>query len=119
MEQPQSSRSRSSRRALALALGVPAALALVWSLLMRPELPTLITPLLGPWAGLALGHEECTMANAAPEISAAVVVFGFAVAAAWAFLRGTVARVLVPALAAIWAVAWSTLALFSVVNTCS
>jgi hypothetical protein len=85
---------------------------------MRPELPTLITPVLGPWAGIVFGHQECTMANAAPEHSMVVIAFAFVVAAAWVFLRGTVARILVPALAAIWAVGWSALALFSVINTC-
>jgi hypothetical protein len=118
MEQSPSARSRPSRRALVLAFAIPAGIALVWSLLLRPEIPTLITPLLGPWAGIAFGHQECTMANAALEISVTVIASGFVVAAAWLFLRGSVARILVPALAAIWAVAWSTLALFSVVNTC-
>ncbi|MFN0009151.1 MAG: hypothetical protein ACKVXR_14705 [Planctomycetota bacterium] len=118
MKPPVAFRLRPSRRALVLAFGVPAAIALVWSLLMRPELPTLITPLLGPWAGLAFGHHDCTMANLAPKNSAAVIALGFLVAAACVFLRGSVARILVPALATIWAVAWSTMALISVINTC-
>jgi len=114
----ESAPPRISRRALVLAFAIPAAIALGWSLLLRPELPTLITPVLGPWAGVAFGHHECTMANAAPEVSTAVVALGIVVAAAWVFLRGSVARILVPALAAMWALGWCTLALFSVVNTC-
>jgi len=118
VESAEPVRTRASGRGLVLAFAVPAAIALVWSLLLRPKLPTLITPVLGPWAGLAFGHQECTMANASPKLSTAVIAFGFVAAAAWAFLRGPVARVLVPALAAMWALGWSTLALFSVINTC-
>src|ERR1700741_4778913 len=117
MNEPGVARRRAPSRVLVLVSAVPAAITLGWSLLMQPEFPTLLAPLLGPWAGLPLGQRECTMANGAPEVTAAVIAFIVAVAATWWFLRGPFARILVPVMAAVWALASRPLAPFSVVNT--
>lgn len=52
-----------------VALAVPAALAVAGCLLVRPEPASLIAPLLGPWAGLAYGHSDCTLGNQVPAWS--------------------------------------------------
>ena len=112
---PRGSRSRG----VALALGIPHAIAATMALLMRTTPVSLVAPLLGPWTGIPYGHRECTMASAMPTASACCVA-GIALAGGLHFaLRRTRFRPLSLALLARAASAWSVLALFSVVNTLS
>lgn len=87
--------------------------------LMRRELPSLFAPLLGPWAGLAYGHHDCTMGTVMPAVSWGAALLG-AVAIPTALrarsprLRraGRIATLL-------WAVLWFGLAVLSAVNSTS
>lgn len=101
---------------------VPLALTAVgWTLcfLVQPRIGSLAAPLLGPWAGLAIGHSECTMASALPGWSIAAVALGVLTLAAWKFLRHKARGALLAILTSFWALLWVGLALLSVVNTLS
>ena len=109
---------RLSRRGLILGVGIPALLSLGWSFLLRPEVPALIAPLLGPWAGHLFGHDECTMANALPQWSWAAVGLGVAAIATARVVRTRSGRWIAIALLSGWSLVWSGLALLSVLNSC-
>jgi len=104
--------------ARALGLGLPFGLALGASLLIRPEADSLIAPWLGPWAGLAYDHLDCTMGTQLPALSFALAGLGALALPATVLARGRLA-VAATALASAWAVAWELLALMSVANTTS
>jgi hypothetical protein len=59
-----------ARRMPLLCAALPLALASALAVLLRPELRSLITPLLGPFAGELYGHGDCTLANLASSWSA-------------------------------------------------
>jgi hypothetical protein len=103
----------------ALLVAVPLVLATVWSLLLRPELVSLLAPLFGPWAGHLYGHQECTLASATPEVTIAAVALGALALASLALARGRVPRLLAWALAGAWTILWTGMAVLSVLNTLS
>jgi hypothetical protein len=109
-------------RAPLVGASAPAALALAGCLLMRTEAASLLAPLLGPWAGAAYGHGECTLGNQAPLWSwMGVAALALAAAGAW-LTRGTSSRSLRRAATVLLALAasnWFALAWLSVVNTMS
>jgi len=94
------------------ALGIPTALT-AWGI--SREAGGLCAPLLGPWAGTALGHLDCTMGSQLPILSAAVALAGLAVAVGLAIGRTGLRKPLFVALGA-WMFAWCALALMSVLN---
>ena len=53
------------KRAIALAVGVPMALALPLCAAPRFEPGSALARLFGPWAGLLYGHSDCTMGSVA------------------------------------------------------
>lgn len=93
-------------------------MGLACSFLLRPDVPTLITPLLGPWAGYLYGHEECTMASAMPQWSWAAAALGVVGIATAKLVRTRFGRWIAVALLSAWSLVWSGLALLSVLNTC-
>ena len=103
-------------RRLLIALLAPLALALVLCLVVQPEPGALVAPLLGPWAGLAWGHSECTMAKALPGPSYATVVALSVVL--WLYLRAHASRgrAVLAALLFIAVLSWSALAVLSALN---
>jgi len=90
-----------------------------WCLAMRPEPASLLAPPLGPWAGIAYGHHDCTMAAMLPGWTRAVVALGVVALAACIFGRRTRMRGVLPFLVTLWTAAWVALAWLSVVNTLS
>src|SRR5688572_17069153 len=84
--------------AVALALALPLLIVLVWGLVMRTEIATLAVPLLGPWAGIAYGHSDCTMAHALPGWSLAVAALGVCLGVMLPLLRRRLPRWTVAAL---------------------
>ena len=108
----------SSNRAVAIAAAAPLVFVAAWCTLLRAELVSPLAPLLGPWAGYLYGHADCTMAHAAPELTAtAVAMLVGAVAAVVALPER--ARWLRPIAAGAASLVWSAAALMSVVNTTS
>lgn len=103
----------------AASLGIPAAFAAAWCLLLRPEAKSVVAPLLGPWAGHLYGHQECTLAAGAPTATVLAVALGVVAFAALAFLRRSAAGLVALLPAALWSLGWSAMALLSVANTCS
>lgn len=79
----------------------------------------LVIPILGPWAGVALGHWDCTMANQLPTISWAIAAAGFAAGAWVAAATRSVQRSVGLILLAAWSIAWCALALLSLINASS
>ncbi len=72
--------------------------------------------LLGPWAGLPLGHRDCTMATQMPAatlgvVLAAPIVFGTIVA-----LRGRARSVVGALLLGTWLLVWTALGAMSLIN---
>ncbi len=100
-----------------LALALPYGATATLSLIGRPEVGSFLAPLLGPWAGLAFGHADCTLATILPLPSLALAVLG-GVALSGAF-RSRRRRTFVPfaILTVTWALAWCLAALVSVVNS--
>jgi hypothetical protein len=107
------------RRNVLLAVGLPAAVGTTSSLLLRPEWATLAAPVLGPWAGVPLGHDECTMARALPGWSLGSIGLGLLALGSTLLLRSPRWRPVAITLLGAWSSAWSGLALLSVLNTCS
>lgn len=101
---------------LALILA-PLALALLGAFALARESRALLAPLLGPWAGVPLGHGECTMGAMLPAVSCTAVALGLAALASLAIARGPNLRPLRGSLALLWSWSWSALALLSVLNT--
>ena len=100
-----------------VALAALVLLTLAWSFLMQPKPGALAAPLLGPWAGLPLGHEECTMATQMPVISVALLVAVVVVGASRMRVTNAAARGALSLLLVLCVLGWCLLALFSVVNT--
>jgi len=103
----------------ALALGIPLLLGWIGLGLLRPELASAVGPLLGPWAGVAYGHGECSMASVKPLASAVVTAFGLVAGAGLFLARRRGPQTLALLVAAVWGLAWVGMAGYSVANTLS
>ena len=104
------------KRRLALALGIPAALAAFWCLLMQPEAQSVVAPLFGPWAGHLYGHDDCTLASAAPSLAWGGIAFvGLALFVVWRAPHRAVEWIC----AVLGSLVWSAMAALSVANTTS
>lgn len=89
---------------------------MVGCVLMAPQWRSIAAPLLGPWAGIVLGHADCTMASVAPGWTALSCVL--VAASVGALLLGpSRRRWWTAALVGCAALAWSLAALASVANT--
>ena len=111
-----------ARRMPLLCAALPLALASALAVLPRPELRSLITPLLGPFAGELYGHGECTLAVVASGWSAlGGVALALAIFASWRWHASprTSLRSASHALLALATGHWALLALLSVANTLS
>lgn len=108
--------ARRPRRLWHALVFAPLALALLGAFALAREPRALLAPLLGPWAGVPLGHGECTMAALLPAASYTALALGLAALAALAFARGARLRLLRGGLALLWSWTWSALALMSVLN---
>ncbi len=95
----------------------PLASVTMFALVAKREWAGLLVPVLGPWAGRAFGHAECTMGRAMPEASLGLCVLGAAALLGLLLARGEAARRCLAGLAVLWSLAWSALALLSVANT--
>ncbi|MEZ5964734.1 MAG: hypothetical protein R3F56_12880 [Planctomycetota bacterium] len=73
------------------------------------------TGLLGPWAGLAVGHRDCTMATQMPAVSFAWLAAGALLLMALASARATLRAATLVAIA-VWSLGWAALGLLSMVN---
>jgi hypothetical protein len=90
--------------------------ALLFTLLVRLEVASVLALLLGPWAGHAYGHAGCTMAAAWPAASR--IALGLLPLVALIAWIGRGRRLpAVPLL--LWFVAWIALAWLSAVNSTS
>jgi hypothetical protein len=105
---------RSSTR---IALVAPVLLTLAWCFLMQPKPGALAAPLLGPWAGLPLGHVDCSMATQMPVISIAVLVAVVVVGTSRLRVTSGAARGALSLLLVLCLLSWCALALLSVLNT--
>ncbi len=110
------------RRVPLLCVALPLALASALAVLLRPELRSLTTPLLGPFAGELYGHGDCTLANLVPSWSAvgcaALALAILASSRLHASPRAGLRRAS-HALLALATSHWALLALLSLANTLS
>jgi len=102
-----------------IALVAPVLLAMVACFLMQPQPAALAAPLLGPWAGLAFGHMDCTLAAQFPIGSFALL--GSGVLAFFGRLRASndTVRTVLDVLLLLWLTIWCAFAVLSVLNTTS
>jgi hypothetical protein len=90
------------------------------SFAMQPEPGAVAAPLLGPWAGIAFGHSDCTLGNQIPGASLGLAALGVLLAVCLGRSKGHHgARVVVLSLGLVWVAAWEFSALLSVLNTTS
>ena len=75
----------------------------------------LATGFLGPWAGTAVGHRDCTMATQYPMASIGLVFAGFAVMLGLAVGRPWLRGILL-VLLGVWALGWCGAGLLSMLN---
>jgi len=85
------------------------------ALAARTEPGALLAPFLGPWAGHAFGHSDCTLATSMPLASVLAAAFG--AGSVVAALRSRGQGFLAPIALTLWALVWEGLALLSIVNT--
>ena len=79
----------------------------------------LLGPVVGPWAGLLVGHHDCTMGTLYPAQSiglglAALPIFGLAV---WGRRNGV--QWGMAGVGLVWALAWCAAAMLSFINAAS
>jgi hypothetical protein len=104
------------RRVTRIAIVAPVLLVSIWCFLMQPKPGALAAPLLGPWAGLPLGHAECSIATQMPVISIALLVAGVVVGASRLRVANGFARGALSLLLVLWVLSWCLSALLSVAN---
>ncbi|MEM7205019.1 MAG: hypothetical protein AAF628_32495 [Planctomycetota bacterium] len=76
----------------------------------------LLGPIFGPWAGLLVGHYECTMGTVRPAASITLaVIAGPILGTAWLARPPLVRNVMLGA-TALWAAAWCSFAVLSFIN---
>lgn len=73
------------------------------------------TGVLGPWAGLAVGHQDCTMATQMPSISIGPVLVGAALLVGLSVAPFALRVTLLVAFA-FWSLAWTALGILSMLN---
>jgi hypothetical protein len=111
--------TRSSSKRWVLAVAVLLLLSAGLSFAMQPEPGSAVAPLLGPWAGIALGHSDCTLGNQIPGASLGLAAVGVLLAVGLGRSKRHGARVVVLSLGLVWVAAWELSALLSVLNTTS
>ena len=102
---------------LGLAFCLPIVTGCLVVLALRQK--AVLAPVLGPWAGVAIGHHDCTIARQFPLTSTLLVVLGGALLVASWRARTTRGFPFLVGLAAVWGVAWEVAALFSLANASS
>ena len=109
---------RMRRLHLALTVGavLPFAALLLICVVARPRIGAFVAPFLGPWAGVAYGHYDCTMGHAAPLPSFGLAVFGAASGVGLVLARGANGRTLALSALVVWALGWELAAFLSFVN---
>jgi len=113
---PTEKLSTFERLALGLALAVEVA-TLAFCLVTRPSPASLLAPVLGPWAGHAYGHEDCTLASVLP-LAAWGALSGLVLAgAALIATRGSRLRPFAVGYLALALIVWCALTVLSVVNS--
>lgn len=73
------------------------------------------TGVLGPWAGLAVGHRDCTMATQMPAVSFGMLVVGALLCLALSRLPAALRTVALVSIG-LWALGWAALGLLSMLN---
>jgi hypothetical protein len=111
--------SRTRRVTETLAFALPFGLAAVLCLVARPAAASLVAPALGPWAGVLYGHQDCTLGSVLPALSLGIAGAGAVLLVTLRSLRPGTWHTVVLVAAALWALAWETAALISVVNSTS
>lgn len=99
----------------ALVFGAVALPSSVVGALINGSTAGLATGVLGPWAGVAVGHHECTMATQVPMASIGLVFAGFALVLGLALGKPWLRGVLL-VLLGVWALMWCGAGLLSIVN---
>ena len=94
--------------------GIPAGLTGLLCLLLRQEPAAILAPVLGPWAGMAFGHLDCTMGTVLPLPSVLLAVVRPGLLYLWQQHGG---RWLWAVL--LWDLPWLAAALLSVLNSLS
>jgi len=98
---------------------VPILLAAIVSFLLRHEAAALAAPLLGPWGGYLLGHQECTVAAILPRRSWSLLFTGVVFCASRIRVEDEAWRDCLLALLLLWSCIWLGSGVLSVLNTTS
>ncbi len=113
---PAGKLSTLERLAFALALLAECA-TLALCLVTRPSPASLLAPVLGPWAGYAYGHAECTLGRVLPLASFGALLALLLAGVALFATRGSHRRPFAVVYLALALIVWCGMTVLSVVNS--